>query len=166
MFSRLQSMESVIATVNLGVGCVGLAAGIWTYSRLSSSANIPMQIQWNGSVGWSMASRHAFLLYPILSAGMGLLPIALIRYPTALKINYPFTFEASQLKKQRSLAVLYSGAVMLSTGVFLCLLSGLWIPKISISQRATSIPGWAVKSLNATEVLLSCSYFYEAWNAR
>jgi hypothetical protein len=124
------------------------------------------QFRWNGSVGWSMRSPHAFLLYPALSAGFGLLPIAMIRYPTALKINYPFSFESSQLKKQRSLAVLYTGTMMLSIGVFICFVSGRWIPKISISQQASSIPSWAVKSLLAFQGLCTCSYFYEAWNSR
>jgi len=166
MFSRLQSMESVIATVNLGVGCVGLAAGIWTYTRLSAAAVVPMQFKWNGSIGRSVSNPHAFLLYPALSAGMGLLPIALIRYPSTLKINYPFSFQSSQSRKQRSLAILYSGTVMLSVGVFLCFLSGHWIPKISLNRKASSIPAWAVKSLVLFEGLATISYFYEAWNAR
>ena len=68
------------------------------YTELPDDANVPMQFGFGGEIGWSMPSKHAFLMYPFLSLMIGIaLPLV------------------SKVKKNRS-AALKSGASTAAAG--------------------------------------------------
>ena len=56
------------------------------YTALPDTANVPMQFRFGGEIGWSWESKHAFLMYPLLSLVIG---VALPLYTSRAKMNHP-----------------------------------------------------------------------------
>lgn len=64
----------ILSAGNFLIGSRGLFRGLKLYSELPEAAAVPLRFGLLGEVLWSSPHRYAYLIYPALCAGTGLLP--------------------------------------------------------------------------------------------
>ena len=155
---------SVTNKVNIVVGTVGMLGGLLAYAKLPSGALVPMQFGLDGSVGWSIQSKHAFLFYPLMSLFFGVVPF-LLTSRKSTSINFPFSFDPSMAECQRNLALGYLSLLHLTLGVFFAGASSVWVPQV-IQDSSPSMSAKPVVGLVSIIACLSVGYFVRAWQQR